>query len=60
MNKAEARRVAVAEAEIVRLRAENIRLTEIINNLIHRNARLMIAVRDVLSAVDEVRDDVEQ
>ena len=58
MTKAEARRLAVAEAEVIRLRAESVRQTEIINRLIHENVRIGMAVRDALSTLDEVRDDV--
>lgn len=58
MTKAEARRLAVAEAEVARLRAENVRLVEVINRQIHENVRLGIAVREALSVLDEVRDDV--
>ena len=58
MTKAEARRLAVAEAEVARLRAETVRQAETINRLIHQNVRIGIAVRDALSTLDEVRDDV--
>lgn len=58
MTKAEARRLAAAEAEVARLRVENVRLVEVINRQIHENVRLGIAVREALSVLDEVRDDV--
>lgn len=58
MTKAEARRLMVAEAEVERLRAETVRQAEIINRLIHQNVRVGMAVREALSVLDEVRDDV--
>ncbi len=58
MTKAEARRLAVAEAEVARLRAENVRLVEVVNRQIHENVRLGLAVKEALGILEEVRDDV--
>lgn len=57
MTKAERRRLERAEAEVARLRAENVRLVEVVNRQIHENVRLGLAVKEALGILEEVRDD---
>lgn len=53
MTRAEQRRLATAEAEVTRLRAEVVRQAEIINKLIHETAAQQVSIDAALEALHE-------